>query len=146
MDNKVTHRRNTAQKQVILDTLKSLGSHKSATAVYSELQKTHPEIGRATVFRVLRAMAEDGVLLRIPVSDGEDRFDVTGFPHNHAVCRLCGAVDDVWLDEAMSIDEHITSASGFTIESERIEFIGLCKSCGEKIRNADRAERKAITK
>ena len=139
MEQKTTIRRNTAQKQVILDTLKSLGSHKSATAVFQELQKTHPDIGRATVFRVLKSMAEDGVLLRIPVSDGEDRFDVTDFPHNHAVCRICGAVDDVWLDEAMCIDDHITSTSGFTIESERIEFVGLCKTCGEKINNEKRA-------
>ena len=140
MDNKTTHRRNTAQKQVILDTLVSLGSHKSATAVFRELQNTHPEIGRATVFRVLRSMADDGILLRIPVSDGEDRFDVTHSPHNHAVCRLCGAVDDVWLDDGMNIDEHITSTSGFTIESERIEFVGLCKTCGEKSKNHNHAE------
>ena len=139
MENKAPHRRNTAQKQIILDTLISLGSHKSATAVYSELQRTHPEIGRATVFRVLRAMADDGVLLRIPVSDGEDRYDVTHHPHNHAVCRICGAVDDVWLDDGMDIEHHITSTSGFTIESERIEFVGLCKTCGEKINNEKRA-------
>lgn len=140
MENKATIRRNTAQKQIVLDTLISLGSHKSATAVYKELQNTHPEIGRATVFRVLRCMADDGILLRIPVSDGEDRFDVTHFPHNHAVCRMCGAVDDVWLDERMKIDEHITNTSGFTIESERIEFVGLCKTCCEKVKNAAQRE------
>ena len=137
MENTKPQRRNTAQKQVVLDTLISLGSHKSATAVYNELQKTRPDIGRATVFRVLRAMADDGVLLRIPVSDGEDRYDITHRPHNHAVCRMCGAVEDVWLDDEMNIDSHITSTSGFTIESERIEFVGLCKACGEKVKNAE---------
>ena len=137
MENTKPQRRNTAQKQVVLDTLISLGSHKSATAVFNELQKTRPEIGRATVFRVLRSMADDGVLLRIPVSDGEDRYDITHNPHNHAVCRMCGAVDDVWLDDGMNIDSHITSTSGFTIESERIEFVGLCKACGEKVKNAE---------
>lgn len=137
MENTKCHRRNTAQKQVILDTLISLGSHKSATAVYNELKRTRPEIGRATVFRVLRSMAEDGVLLRIPVSDGEDRYDVTHKPHNHAVCRICGAVDDVWLDDDVNIEGHITSTSGFTIESERIEFVGLCKACGEKVKTAE---------
>ena len=85
-------------------------------------------------------MADDGILLRIPVSDGEDRFDVTHNPHNHAVCRMCGAVDDVWLDDSMNIDEHITSTSGFTIESERIEFVGLCKACGEKLKIKNNAE------
>ncbi len=84
-------------------------------------------------------MADDGALLRIPVSDGEDRFDVTCHPHSHAVCRICGAVDDVWLDD-IDIYGHITGASGFTIESERIEFVGLCRTCGEKVKNAEGAK------
>ena len=57
-------RRNTAQKQIILDTLIRLGSHVSAGTIYRELQRTHPHIGRATVFRVLSDMAGDGSLLR----------------------------------------------------------------------------------
>ncbi len=139
MENKSTHRRNTAQKKIILDTLISLGSHQSASAVYRAIQNTHPDIGRATVFRVLRSMADDGSLLRIPVSDGEDRFDVTLLPHSHVVCRLCGAVDDVWLD-GFDIYGHITGTSGFTIESERIEFVGLCRTCGEKVKQSDRVD------
>ena len=122
-------RRNTAQKQIILDTLKKLGSHVSATAVYQQLQLTHPNIGRATVFRVLSDMAADGILLRVTVAGSDDRFDITARPHCHVHCRLCGKVDDIWLDCDPDLRAHIQSASGFRVEREHIEFGGICREC-----------------
>lgn len=122
-------RRNTAQKQIILDTLKNLGSHVSATAIYHELQNTHPHIGRATVFRVLSDMAEDGILLRVTVAGSDDRFDITSRPHCHVHCRVCGKVDDIWLDCEPTMRTHIQNSSGFRVENEHIEFGGVCREC-----------------
>ena len=122
-------RRTTAQKQIILDTLKKLGSHVSATAIYSELQNTHPHIGRATVFRVLSDMAADGILLRVTVAGSDDRFDITVCPHCHVHCRLCGKVDDIMLDCDPDLRAHIRNSSGFRVEKEHIEFGGICREC-----------------
>lgn len=124
-------RRNTIQKKLIVDTLRSLGSHVSASAVYHELQRTHPEIGRATVFRVLSQLSEDGDLLRLSFSESDDRFDVTVYPHYHCICRKCGLVLDVDFDG----DEIIENAhvDGFEIEEAHIEFIGLCDKCKSEL-------------
>ena len=122
-------RRNTAQKQIILDTLIRLGSHVSAGTIYRELQRTHPHIGRATVFRVLSDMAGDGSLLRVTVAGSDDRFDITTRPHCHIHSRHCGKVDDIWLDCEPTLLEHIQSASGFRVDGEHIEFNGLCREC-----------------
>ena len=122
-------RRNTAQKQIILDTLIKLGSHVSASTIYRELQTTNPEIGRATVFRVLSDMAEDGNLMRVTVAGSDDRFDITTRPHCHVHCRVCGKVDDIWFDCEPELIPLIKSASGFTVENEHIEFAGICREC-----------------
>ena len=122
-------RRNTAQKQIILDTLIHLGSHVSAGTIYRELQRPPPHIGRATVFRVLSDMAGDGSLLRVTVAGSDDRFDITTRPHCHIHCRHCGKVDDIWLDCEPTLLEHIQSASGFRVDGEHIEFNGLCREC-----------------
>ena len=129
MDTSSVSRRNTEQKKRILETLIALGSHVSAGAVYRELQKTHPTIGRATVYRVLADMAADGVLLRIRVPGEEDRYDITVRPHDHVVCRRCGKVADVWLDEPFDPAEHIAVSSGFTVEKGSLTFMGLCADC-----------------
>ena len=128
-------RRSTAQKQIILETLRALGSHVSAGAVYARLRETHPEIGRATVYRVLSDMAEDGLLLRIHTGGADDKFDVTTEPHWHITCRGCGKVDDISLD--LIPDDllcHVTGSSGFRVDGVNAEFLGLCPACREKLR------------
>ena len=129
---KVVKRRNTVQKKLIVDALKRLNGHASAGMILRELQITNPEIGRATVFRVLSSMADDGELQRLKFTDNDDRFDITVFPHNHIVCRKCGRVDDVWFDEEPGIAEHIRDSAGFLIEDITIELKGLCRTCREK--------------
>ena len=137
MNSRTIIRRNTVKKQLIIDTLTALGSHKTAREVYLGLQKTHPEIGRATVYRVLSAMADDGFLKKIDMAGGDSRYDITVAPHDHIICRVCGRVDDVWLDGGEKIKDHIVDASGYTVESERIEFVGLCRECGKKLKEAE---------
>ena len=129
----VKKRRSTVQKQVILDTLIRLGNHVSASAVYQELQNTHPHIGRATVFRVLSDMASDGRLLRVTVAGSDDRYDITVAPHCHIHCRSCGKVDDIFLDCEPSLRQHIQNASGFRVDGEHIEFNGLCRECQKSL-------------
>lgn len=129
---KSVKRRNTVQKKLIVATLKRLNCHASAGMVFKELQETNPEIGRATVFRVLSAMADDGELQRLKFTDDDDRFDITLFPHSHIVCRCCGRVDDVWFDQNPDLASHVTDSAGFKVEEITIEFKGLCRSCREK--------------
>ncbi|MBE6542710.1 MAG: transcriptional repressor [Ruminococcaceae bacterium] len=123
--------RNTQQKQLILETLRDMGSHVSAGAIFKELQSKHPGIGRATVFRVLSDMADNGTIFRVRTVEGEDRYDITSFDHCHVICRKCGKVDDVWFDSKPEVFDHIKSSSDFKVEKTHIEFIGLCKQCAK---------------
>lgn len=140
--NKCVKRRNTVQKKLILDALKRLNGHASARMVLREVQQIDPEIGRATVFRVLSSMASDGELQRLRFSDEDDRFDVTLFPHSHILCTACGRVDDVWFDREPEIIPHIKDAAGFQIDSITIEMKGLCRFCREKSDDTQEAQKK----
>ena len=129
---KTVKRRNTVQKKLIIDALKRLNCHASAGMILKELQETHPEIGRATVFRVLSAMADDGELQRLKFTDDDDRFDVSLHPHSHIICRCCGKVDDVRFDQNPDLKKHVRDSAGFKVEEITIEFKGLCSSCRNK--------------
>lgn len=122
-------RRSTVQKRLILDALKRLNGHASAGMVLREVQSIDPDIGRATVFRVLSSMADDGELQRLHFSNEDDRFDVTLFPHSHILCKRCGRVDDVWFDREPELEAHIRDAGGFRVDSITIELRGLCIDC-----------------
>ena len=129
---KSVKRRNTVQKKLIIEALKRLNCHASAGMILRELQESNPEIGRATVFRVLSAMAEDGKLQRLKFTDDDDRFDITLFPHSHIICKGCGRVDDVWFDREPGLADHIRDSAGFRVDEITIELKGLCSSCREK--------------
>ncbi len=125
----MTARRNTKQKSIILDALRRLNCHASASMVYEEVRKEYPTISRATVFRVLSEAAKDGYLLRIHFTGEDDRFDITLKPHYHISCMKCGYVADVALAGMNNPEAYVSDSEGFSIESHNLEFIGVCPKC-----------------
>ena len=91
--------RNTVQQKIIAGQLAKLhGSHPTADEVYQSMKDEYPSISRATVYRNLNKMSDNGQALKVRVSSGADHFDDTLRPHYHVVCAKCGRVDDVEVD------------------------------------------------
>ena len=67
--------RNTVQKAIIRDALVGLANHPTADQVYEAVHVTHPSISRATVFRALSKLSDEGVVLRVRINNGADHFD-----------------------------------------------------------------------
>ncbi len=125
-------RRNTVQQAVIAEKLGELhGMHPTADDVYAAVAAQYPSISKATVYRALNRMSEDGSALKVPVAGGADRFDDTLAPHHHVQCVACGRVDDVCLaDGATSLDLcGMVSAPGYILCGYDLLFRGLCPAC-----------------
>ena len=121
--------RNTTQKSVIASALAQLASHPTADQVYDYLHADHPSISRATVYRVLRQMEDNGQALRVSVADGADHFDHQTHPHSHGRCVRCGKVFDVTcslptLSELAPVQDDRFTPTGFTLLLE-----GVCREC-----------------
>lgn len=125
-------RRNTTQKQIILQVLKDLGGHATAVEIVKALPDTSP-VSRATVYRVLSDMADDGIIMHFTAGN-EERFDITNTVHRHVLCRNCGRVEDVSVktDDEKQIISNVSDSSGFTVENAHVEYVGLCSVCREK--------------
>ena len=67
--------RNTVQRQIVLQAVRSLHDHPTADSVYAVVAAEHPSISKATVYRNLNQLALQGEILRVPVPTGADRFD-----------------------------------------------------------------------
>lgn len=109
--------------------------HPSATMVYDEIHKTDPKISRATVFRVLADLAENGILRRIKISGVDDRFDFTLAAHHHVRCRACGRIDDIILDKLPPPAQSCSDTRGYTLETFEIGLCGLCPECSARTRD-----------
>lgn len=125
-------RRNTVQQKAVASKLAKLhGSHPTADEVYSAVSAEYPTVSKATVYRVLNRMAEEGTALKVNVSDGPDRFDDTLQAHYHVLCMQCGRVDDVEVSPALtSLDlDAAAKAAGYTITGHDLLFRGVCPNC-----------------
>ncbi|MCL2851831.1 MAG: transcriptional repressor [Defluviitaleaceae bacterium] len=121
-------KRSTLQRQIILDTIKSLGKHLSAEELYLEIQKKHPIVGKSTIYRNLRQLVDDGVISQI-VIDGVVRYDKkTGF-HYHFICEVCGGIFDVEIDCDDKFADIIMNKYGFKTNRHEIDFFGVCSNC-----------------
>lgn len=122
-------RRNTIQKELVLNAVVSMRSHVTAEEVYEYVAGAHPSIGKGTVYRNLAVLAEEGKIRKIGIPDGPDRFDFTLPRHYHIRCVKCGKVLDVDMDELAGVLEQIRDRHGFLFMDYDILFKGICPEC-----------------
>lgn len=121
--------RNTVQRSIIEEELRRLANHPTADEVFEAVHAEHPSISRATVYRTLGRLAEDGSIARVRINNGADRFDHQTFAHYHVRCTVCGRVDDVLIPVLRDAEEAAASASGYRICGHTLQFDGVCPSC-----------------
>lgn len=121
--------RHTVQKDVIYAALCELKNHPTADAVYERVRVAHPTISRATVYRVLNRMAEQGTILRIPVTDGADHYDHQTHLHYHVHCDVCGKMDDVEMPALGDLCAGVTDDCGYELTGCTVLFHGHCSAC-----------------
>jgi Fe2+ or Zn2+ uptake regulation protein len=117
--------------RAILDVLRASPDHPSAMDVYQSVRRTRPHIGLATVYRILRQLAEQGLIKELEYGSGCSRYDARTCRHDHAICTECGALLDVPQDVQLSTKALQAAAlsAGFELGSHEVRIFGRCTSC-----------------
>ena len=102
----------------------------SAEALYQLLQKEHPDISLATVYRNLALFKSQGLAVSVGTVDGIERFDGNTEPHVHFICTDCGAVQDLFQVEQPDYSGFERSL-GCRVDSTQLTLTGLCRDCLE---------------
>lgn len=123
------------QRAAIKDYLEHTLEHPTADTVYLQVRKEFPNISLGTVYRNLNLLADMGEAIKISTPDGGDRFDGRVDPHYHVLCRSCGKVYDLFLEEqhTQSITEFADRHFEGSIDSHTTLFYGICKECKEQL-------------
>ena len=125
-------RRNTIQKELVLKAVNELKRHVTADEVYDFIKKDYPTIGKGTVYRNLGVLVDEGLVRKVEIPDGPDRFDFTLKNHYHVRCVKCGEVFDVDMDVITDLEDRIRDTHGMEFLSYEISFKGVCPACREK--------------
>ncbi|MDD3429506.1 MAG: transcriptional repressor [Oscillospiraceae bacterium] len=125
------------QRTEIEKAVKANPIHPTAEQVYQIVRKTSPQISLGTVYRNLNLLADHGILLRLRMPDGGDRYDGTLHEHAHVMCTCCGAVAD--LDVTVpNLAQTVLTQSGITMQSYNLTVSGLCAKClSKQVQNED---------
>lgn len=125
-------RRNTIQRNLVLEAIHTMKSHVTAEEVFEFIRKKHPHIGKGTIYRNLGILAEEGEIRRVEIPDGPDRFDFTLKDHYHVRCIRCGEVFDVTMDVLSDLMSKVRGPQGMEFLDYDISFKGICPDCRTK--------------
>lgn len=121
------------KRNAILACLQGTTSHPSAEMVYEMLQKEHPDISLATVYRNLARFKSQGLVSSVATVHGVERFDAMTHPHVHFICSNCDAVLDLpQMEIPECLSEKAEEVSGCSVQACRLTFTGLCGKCARK--------------
>nr|WP_073293249.1 transcriptional repressor [Parolsenella massiliensis] len=121
--------RQTIQRELIINELRSMANHPTADEVYASIHEKHPTISKATVYRTLGRLADEGVILRVKINNGADHFDHQTFAHYHVRCTECGRVDDVEVPVLDGAEKAASRTSDYVITGYTLQFDGICPAC-----------------
>ena len=125
-------RRFSRQRQLILDTVRSLDCHPTADDIYSIVKHSIPAISLGTVYLNLNVLVEEGLVQKVSIGKMTERYDSRLEPHYHMICLKCGRVVDVPLTYEHEIDTKANHCGDHKIVEHEIVFSGICADCRKK--------------
>lgn len=125
----MSDKRTTVQKLKILEHLKSVNTHPTSEMVYAAVRKDIPTISRATVYRNLKHLSDEGKIQKLEIN-GEFRFDGDVCNHQHFICTVCGRIIDIFQEEISTHALKSIRSRGYRPSCVHVIYRGLCDKCG----------------
>lgn len=118
----------TSQRLVILRELRRRERHATAEELHRGVHAELPGVSVPTIYATLELFVELGLARRIDTGTAA-LYDARLEPHQHAVCRRCGRVQDV--DGRLNADPLLGAARSVGFQPQAAELIisGLCEEC-----------------
>ncbi|MDO5136209.1 MAG: transcriptional repressor [Eubacteriales bacterium] len=145
----------TKQMLEILTYLESVqGDHVTASDICGYFREKGIHVGTTTVYRHLERMVGQGLVAKYTVDgtssacfeylgEGHGRKDQTCY---HCKCEKCGKVVHLHCGEVESLRRHIQEHHGFSVNSLKTVFYGICQACREDPKGPDARELKGNEK
>ena len=127
--------RPSVQRVAIMQYLLDHRTHPTADDIYTELVKTMPTLSRTTVYNTLQLLVTNQAVLGLTLDQHNMHFDGHTHPHAHFLCRSCGKIFDVEVNNHLR--EHLFTSDKFAIEKVELNYMGLCPDCRIRETNND---------
>jgi Fe2+ or Zn2+ uptake regulation protein len=122
----------TPQRVMVYELMTELG-HSSIDEIISGVRQKNPEITVSTIYRILDAFCENGLILRIEHPNGKPYFDITLTEHSHVFIN--GEVIDYADPELMEVVKKHLNGSNYLkhLEIEKISIQMIAKQRSKNV-------------
>ncbi len=125
-------RKQSKQRDLVLNYMKQIHGHVSAEEVYDALNQSGNPISLATVYRNLDILSQMNEIKKIAHPVNGYVYDKTAEPHYHLHCVKCNQLFDAPNTYVRKLDIAMRVQSGWEIHSHSILFEGVCPTCANK--------------
>jgi Fur family ferric uptake transcriptional regulator len=120
----------TSTRRAVVDLLKTEKRYLTAASLYRLLKARQPKLALSTIYRTLELLARLGTISSRPESSGEAAFVYCSDEHHHhALCTVCGHVDDVDCAAMEQFKAALLANQSFLLDEHSVEFYGRCARC-----------------
>ena len=118
--------RYSKQRELITEIIKGRKDHPTADMIYSTAREIEPNISLGTVYRNLKMLTDDGMIITLETEDKKIHYDGDTSRHSHFICQECGKIIDLFkpAETPSEIKE-----LGLEVSGEKCIYYGLCKEC-----------------
>lgn len=120
----------TAPRMAILDAIiRDENKHLSANEIHLIVQKQHPGLGIATVYKNLRMFEQEGLINRFEL-DNAGHYEINlDDAHCHLLCLKCGSITESEQTLLRHIGDLLEKENGFKLQKRPLVFYGNCDKC-----------------
>lgn len=119
----------TSPRLLIYRRLLENPGHPSAEEIYRAVQRDHPNISMATVYKTLEMLAEHNLISKVTHLHDLARYDCNNDFHHHFVCIKCKKIVDIVSDDLNNLPVPDQLKENYHILNYRVQFDGLCANC-----------------
>lgn len=122
--------RPTRQRLAVTAALESFEDFRTAQELHAAIVDSGENVGLATVYRHVQALADAGAVDALRTESGEVAYRrCSATHHHHLVCRACGATVEVEGPAVERWADGVAAEHGFTDVSHTLEIFGVCAAC-----------------
>jgi Fur family peroxide stress response transcriptional regulator len=117
----------TPQRIAILEAIMKLNNHPTAENIIEYIRKNHPNISVATVYKVLDALIENGLISKVKTDKDIMRYDAIIKSHHHLYYSDSDRIEDYndkELNELLEKYFEKKKIPDFKIEDIKLQIIG----------------------
>lgn len=122
----------TPQRIAVYNMLMNTYEHPNAEMIYKTLEPTNPTMSLATVYKTLDFFKQLGLVQELNVGEPSSRYDAVVQCHPHTVCKVCGKVEDLHMEQLTEVAKKLVPDLDFDVEMEQLILYGTCGTCRKK--------------